>query len=92
MVQLILKSGMRNQTIYMVNPVCYKVPDIVNAFSALLEKKATFISLPKGNKFVFDTALSEKLFSGLNIPTESYLKDILIKYYVDGNKPYLNNS
>ena len=92
MVQLVLNSEIRNQTIYLVNPVCYKVPEIISAFSSLLGKKADCISVPKGDKFSFDTDLSRRVFHELNINTDSYLEEILAKYYTDGNTPYPNNS
>lgn len=85
MVQLVLASGIKNQVVYLVNPVCYTVPTIIQVFSSLLNKNPVFVSLPKGARFSFDTALSKRLFSKLNIDTRAYLEDIIIKYYVDGN-------
>ena len=72
-----------NQVINIANPVSYDVKDIITTLETLLNTKANYISIAKGNKFSIDTKLILPVIQELKIDFgASYMADLIKKYYL----------
>jgi UDP-2-acetamido-2,6-beta-L-arabino-hexul-4-ose reductase len=74
----------RNQIINIANPESYNVKDIITALENILNIKANYISIPKGNQFSIDISLTSPVIEELKIDfKETYLNNLLKKYYLN---------
>lgn len=78
----LLKEGVQNETVYLVNPVCYPALDIVREMEETLKLKADYSVIDKGVHFKVNTTESERLFKKLGLDINNYLKNLLKKYYL----------
>ncbi|HET6244685.1 MAG: NAD(P)-dependent oxidoreductase [Bacteroidetes bacterium] len=82
MVKYLLEKGIVNKTLYLVNPIDYKMTEIVHVFEKVLKLQAQLVNVNKGCHFNYERNLSNELFEILNISSENYLTKLIEKYYL----------
>ncbi len=80
LVEAAIDYDRRSNIITIVNPIDYSVLDFANAMAEYLEVTPKFRLIDKGQQFIVDKGLSIDLFQKLNIPTDKYLFDLIVKY------------
>jgi nucleoside-diphosphate-sugar epimerase len=79
----ILQHGLyKNEVVNIVNPVSYKVMEIVNVIEEVLQKKGNYELVDKTSRPEIDTTVVQQLAQELHIPfNEKYLSRIVNKYF-----------
>ena len=75
-----IQDKITNQTIYLVNPLSYPVPEIVACMERVLHKKAIYEIIEHGANFEVDTTYSAALFAALQLPSD--LETLLQKHLI----------
>jgi len=79
---LLRHSLQKKENININNPDGYKILEIVKTFEKQLWKKGKYNILEKWDWISFDKEISETLFQELDINKDTYLYNIINKYYI----------
>lgn len=80
--QLIANGAVRNATVNIANPVNYSVPDIVEALSGVVGKRAIFEVVNRGSDYLIDTGAMQPALAGSGVEFgRDYLRRVIAKYY-----------
>ena len=86
MVNELIKKGVMNEICYVLNPVDYKITDIVAAFEKHYKINAHYTPKLKGNQIHTDKTISSALFEELDIQQEHYFIRLIAKYCINENE------